>query len=371
MNENVVTIVTGGSAGGSDSETVTVTAGHVLEGWMDVSITLRAEAFPNDWSLTASSASPIDGRQLAVQEGDHARILIDDEPVVTGYVDRVTHSGQPVDHRVVLTGRGKTQDLVDCSAEWSAGGQIMAATALEIAEKLAEPYKITVALADGADAGPIVDQFNLNYGETAADIIQRVTRNAGLIAYENAEGELILARIGAQKAASAVVYGRNVERYDVTHTMDQRVSEVVCASQGQDVWGELGDGGFFFATETDPGVKRHRRIYLVQELSALGPELTKQKAKWEIARRSGRATSVEVTVDSWRDGAGKLWAPNTLVPVQLPGLRTDDDLCIAEATFIRNSEEGTVARLFLLPRQAFTPEPISLQPVNINDVSPA
>ncbi|RSU46348.1 phage baseplate assembly protein [Sphingomonas sp. S-NIH.Pt15_0812] len=369
MTAGVVTIVTESqNRATSAADEIQVSGGRRLTGWMDVAITLRAEAFPNDWSLTATSATPA-GDKIAVAEGDFARILIDDDIVVTGYVDRVATGGDRQDHRVALIGRGRTQDLVDCSAEWEAGGQILSATALEIVTRLAEPYGVEVALGDGASAGDPVPQFNLTYGETPAAIIQRLARNAGLLAYEAPDGRLLLAAAGSTRAASGIAYGVNVEAYNVTRSMDQRMSEIVCAWAGQDLWSDLGEGGFFFHTERDPGVRRHRRLYLVLEQSALGQELTIRKARWETARRAGRALAVEVTIDSWRDTAGRLWLPNTLVDVDLPGAKAS--LCIAEVQFIRNSEEGTIARLYLLPPEAFQPEPISLSPVNLNDIQAA
>ena len=105
----VVTIITSGGTSMVGSDHV-VTAGRRLEGWMDVAITLRAEAFPNDWTLSATSSSPVDGRELAVVEGAAARVLIDDDVVITGYVDRVRRVSDRADHRVTLMGRGKTQD---------------------------------------------------------------------------------------------------------------------------------------------------------------------------------------------------------------------------------------------------------------------
>lgn len=370
MKPGVVTIITaaaGQPASPAPGGDVVAQGGQKLEGWMDVAITLRAEAFPNDWTLSATAASP--AKDVAVSEGDFARVLIDDDVVITGYVDRVTGAGDRQDHRLILVGRGMTQDLVDCSAEWEAGGQILSANALEIATKLADVYGISVTLADGASAGDNVPQFNLTYGETGADIIQRVARNAGLLAYEGPEGDLMLANAGTTKAASGISYGSNVESYNVTRSMDQRMSEIVCAQAGQDLFSDTGEGGFFFHTEPDPNVKRHRRLYLVLEQSALGQEFTIMKARWEQARRAGRALAVEVTVDSWRDSAGRLWLPNTLVDVDVPGAKAE--LCIAEAQFIRNNDEGTVAKLYLLPPGAFKPEPISLAPVNLNDVTAA
>ncbi|WP_420029233.1 phage baseplate assembly protein [Serratia fonticola] len=61
-----------------------------------------------------------------------------------------------------------------------------------------------------------------------------------------------------------------------------------------------------------------------------------------------------MTVDSWRDGVGRLWEPNKLVPIRLPAFGLDDVLwLLSEVTFIRNGDEGTKAGVILMPPQAF------------------
>lgn len=351
------------------NDDLTLTAnGRSISGWEEISVTLRAEAFPNVFTIGLSSLDPSSGVDLVVRPGDACQVKLGSDVVITGYVDRVGNGGSPTAHALRVIGRGKCQDLVDCSAEWPKG-QIKGASALEIAKKLAQPYGIAVQLANGAKPGPEVPQFNLTYGETAAEIIQRVARAAALLAYEDANGILNLAAVGTRQAASGIIYGENVESWDDELSMDQRYSEIVCTALSQDVWGDLGDGGLFFDTEKDPNVPRHRRMYMVLEEAATGAQpFTIAKAKWEMARRAGRATMVQATVDSWRDKSGTLWAPNSLVPVALPGFpASSSPLCISEVTF-RRDNSGTHADLVLYPPAAFSPEPISLQPVNLNGI---
>lgn len=234
---------------------------------------------------------------------------------------------------------------------------------------MASAYGITTMLANGASAGPQVPTWALNYTETPAAIIQRIAQNAGLLAYEDAQGRLLLAAVGTATAASGIVYGGNVEEWHVEHSMDQRFSEVVCCQLGVATLNDIA-GTDFFHTETDPNVLRHRRQDIVlASVAEPAQEFTIRQAKWQIARNAGRSTAVVVKIDSWRDSAGKLWAPNTLVPVDLPDLRVPDaTLCVSEVTFHR-SNEGTSAELVLLPRSAFTIEPISLLTINAADLT--
>ncbi|MDR7259881.1 prophage tail gpP-like protein [Sphingomonas sp. BE270] len=345
--------------------------GNAITGWEAIDVTLRAEAFPNSFAIGLSSKEPITSKAVVAKAGDPCVIKIGSDTVITGYVDRDSNTTSADGHTLSLIGRGKTQDLTDCSAEWK-GGQILSATGLEIAKKLAAPYGIEVKLAAGADAGQPVPQTNITYGETAAGIIQRNARNAGLLAYEDSDGALLLARVGTVKAASGVKYGVNVLDSSVTNAMDQRYSEVRCAALSQNTFGDIagGDDSFFYFTASDPNVPRHRLMYLVTEAAFSPRFFTELKAKWEVARRAGRAGGAFVTIDSWRDSAGTLWKPNTLIDVDVPGLRGEGQMCISEVTFHRSSERGTVADLFVMPPSAFAPEPISLTNLNTADIAP-
>ena len=241
-----------------------------------------------------------------------------------------------------------------------------------IAEQLSQAYGIDVVLGSGASAGPKVPQWALEYTETPAAIIQRLAQNAGLIAYESSTGQLMLANVGTARASTGVLQGPdgNVEASTATYSTNERFSEVVCCWLGTATLTDI-PGKDFFYTEPDPNVRRHRRLDIV--LAAYGgdelpQDFTIRRARWEVARRLGRSTVVQVTVDSWRDGDGKLWTPNTLVPVSLPNARFTGPLLLASVTYRRDAKTGTHADLTLMPKEAFAIEPISLLPVQASDV---
>lgn len=347
---------------------IVVGSGREVSGWQQISITLRCDGFPPQFSLSASASAPDANVRTPAVAGDLCWVSIGDDRVITGYLDEVTETADANSHSLTLSGRGKTQDLVDCSAEWESGQQLNG-TALSIAERLAEPYLIAVELAQGASAGPQVPQWALDYGETGAAIVQRVAQNAGLLAYEDAAGRLLLADLGTEYAGGGAWYGEggNVESYRIALSAHERFSQVVCASQAAASLNEI-PGSDFFHTEADPNVRRHRQLDIViAQVAEPAQEFTKRRARWEVTRRLGRSTAVEVTVDSWRDASGKLWAPNTLVPVNLPNPQVPSPLVLASVTF-RHDASGTRADLSLVPREALALEPISLNPANIADV---
>lgn len=355
----------GSTASRPDGDLTIVVGGKEIAGWQDIEVTLRAEGFPNSFAIGASAKDEITAVALA---GARCQVYLGGDLVITGYLDRVLQGGGPTGHTLGLVGRSRTQDLVDCSGEWPTG-QRTDVDALKIATQLAQAYDIPVALGPGASAGPSVPQWLLNFGETGAEIIQRVARNAALMAYENADGTLLLAAVGTVEAKSGVRYGDNVQAWQVENSMDGRFSEIVCSRQATDSLQELG-GNDFYDRATDPNVPRHRLLYAVVEpVGADDPyAYTSNKARWDLARRAGRAAVVTATLDSWRDAGGTLWTPNTVVPVEVPGNSAGSALILSEVTFRRSNETGTTADVVLMPREAFVPEPIALNPVAMADV---
>jgi prophage tail gpP-like protein len=250
---------------------------------------------------------------------------------------------------------------------------------LAIAQKLCLPYgvfsdgrpasPITVST-DVADVGPVIPRFSLILGETPFSIIERICRYAALLAYEEADGNLFLTRVGTVEAASGLVQGKNVQRASIVKSMDQRYSEVYGYIQSVDTLQDVGDLGNLQHTATDPNVARHRRMVVIAESGDSGFEILRRRTLWEVARRLGRGSVLSVTVDSWRDGAGTLWTPNTLAPFSLPALKIPDDKwIISEVSYNRTPGGGTTADLILMPPAAFLPQPVTLLPAFL-DVEP-
>jgi prophage tail gpP-like protein len=339
-----------------------IVAGRRLGGWTDIRVTRGIERVPNDFDIGLTELFPGEAKAVVVQPGDSCQVQIGADTVITGYIDRFMPSLSAGQHSIRVIGRGKTQDLADCAAQWP-NSQISGASALAIAQKLAAPYGVPVAAADPQSIGPTIPQFNVMLGETPMEIIERICRYRALLAYEQPDGSLVLSRVGTVSAASGFVEGQNIQSATATFAMDQRFSEYVVFLQSMELLSDLGQGGNLLSTAYDVGVKRHRRRVLIAEAGGGGSDVAKERALWEAARRAGRGSQVEIVTDSWRDRNGRLWTPNTLATVQLPTLKLpQNNWLIGSVTYIRDGYGGTTAALQLMPPEAFLPQPILLQP---------
>lgn len=341
----------------TDELTLTI-GGVVVSGWTDIRVTRGIERVPSDFEIGMTELYPDELQRVVITPGDPCVVQIGGDDVITGYVDKYVPGYDATNHAIRAMGRGKCQDLVDCSAEW-ANGQISGVSALAVASKLAAPYGITVSC-DESDLR-VIPQFNLMLGETPFEIIDRVSRYSSLLAYDGTDGNLVLARASTEEHSSGIEEGANVEGASVEYSADQRFQTYKAFIQAINTFKEGGDAGNLIATVTDAGVKRTRSKYLIAEAVAGYLDVAKQRAAWEMNRRNGRSVVVRVTVDNWRDSNGNLWTPNRLVPIYLPKLKLDRrKWLISEVTF-RLDESGTHADLVIMSPDAFVIEPTALQ----------
>ncbi len=349
-----------------------IVGGQSWTGWQAIKVSRSLERVPGSFDIAMTDKYP--GKPMVIcKPGDTCQIKLGSDVVITGYIDRYVASIAPQSHTVRVTGRSKVQDLVDCSAGinlqgQSNGMQVSVSSLMELATKFANPFGITASIVGGDDValtapfgGPIT--FNITLTETPMEIIEEVARYARVLVYDDVNGNLLFADVGAVTMASGFQQGRNVQAAEATFSMDQRYSLYQPTLMSADNLSDLNGGRFPFPALKDPGVPRFRPLIVVSEQTIFGIQLAQQRAQWELNRRQGRSQMVTLTCDSWRDSAGTLWQPNGMAPVDIPILGIDSqNWIIADVSFLRDGERGTVAELVLMPALAFSIEPSDLQP---------
>ena len=359
----------------NDGDLTLIANNQAISGWETVRVTRGIERCPNDFDISLSEPfSKNDTDTVVVQPGNSCQIKIRNDAVITGYIDKYVPFITPTTHGIRITGRGKCQDLVDCAAEWP-GGQISESSVLTIAKKLASVYPgLNASASDGvlnvsasdyvqsteANQTMLIPKQNVIIGETAYELIERLCRFRGYLAYELPDGSLYLSQVGTIPAASGFEQGQNVQQASFEMSIDRRYSSYECYYNSLQIYNDIGFNVFPYYSSTDTSVLRNRKMKIVMEGGALGQQVCMQRANWENARRVGRSNVLTLTTDSWRDSAGTLWTPNTIVPISLPALKLQQvNWVIGDVTYKRDTN-GTTADLVLMPPGAFLPQPINL-----------
>ena len=355
--------------GASDTLSLIVN-GQTWTGWQRVSITRAMERMPANFMIQVTEKYP-SSADIVFNPGDRCQVMIGSDLVITGYIDRYQAIVVANNHTVSIFGRSLSQDLVDCAAfvaqdpsfqsgVSSESFQIMPATALAIAQQLAQPYNVNI----WSSAGPGVQiprPFRIAPGETVWEIIDRLLRLSQLVAFDMPDGSVQFAQAGSASMASGFQQGVNIEQATVNYSMDQRFQLYEAFVIGTDAF-YLGTvqatGAASGGSASDNGVPRFRKRIIISEQSFQGQSIAQARAQWEANRRAARSQSVLIRCDAWRDQAGALWDLNHLAPVNIPAIKINSVNWLIGAITYTRDETGQHALITLMPAGAFQPEPI-------------
>jgi len=351
-----------------DQEPLTIkTGGKVLDGWLSASVTRGVERLPSGFSVELTETYPGQAERAVVSPFAPCQVFLGADLILTGYIDVYGPKYDRESHTVIIQGRSLTSDLVDCSVDidaitaGSSTWEINAGTIGAAAKMICSPYNIEVVLPDGDAKLDSTRPFVLAPGMTCFQLIEEMARTVEMLLWDDARGRLVISKVGKIRAGCPLVEGVNIEVGSARLSADQRYSTVMVLAQTP-----VDDGSGphigFKKTATDTAVPRKRLLMLVSDLPGPNGDWAQQRATWEVNRRAGRSQLFKISVTGWRDSAGVLWTPNTVVKVQSPDLKVNTDLQIVEATWTR-SEAGTSTLLTLMPPQGLQPQPYHFLPL--------
>jgi prophage tail gpP-like protein len=336
-------------------------------GWQSVRLMRSLDTIPANFDIAVTERYPT-SPDIDIKPGDVCKVQIGGDLVLTGYIDRYRAQVDPTTHTVEIIGRSKSADLVDCAAFIGDKDpnkeqyQLPPGNTLSVVKALAAPYGIEVNSTAGD--GVAIPKYPISLGETAWELIDRITKYSQVVVYDMPDGSLMMATAGEEAMASGFVQGVNIERAEVDFTMDQRYS--IYEGFQTAVLGLTLDGAANVppsAIATDTAVTRFRKKIIISEQNDTNGAIIDKRVNWEAARRAGRSTSVLLTCDSWRDTSNNLWTPNHIADVQLPALKIADVAwVIGQVTYIKD-ENGRHAEVLLMPANAFLPEPLAFIPI--------
>ena len=338
-------------------EEITVeVGGRSLVGWETVKVSQSIEAISGAFSLTVSHRLPwpiIPGQSVVVRVGD--------ERLIDGFVDDLSAKTSSTSRTLRVSGRDKTQDLIDCSATLEPS-EFNDLPLVELVAQIAAPFGIEVedALQNTGPNAALFERFSIQPGETAFSAIERACRARAVLSFTTGNGKVTLANPSTRFADVPLLEGvrGNVKSSTINVRRRQRFSAYTVKSQrrgSDDGWGETVAEIEGFAT--DPEITRFRPLLVLAE-GSLTFESAQDRAQWEATVRASRASTIDVDVQGWlQSGKGsRLWSINEKVKVRIPSQQVDTLLLIRSLQFQR-SGAGTVTKIGLTRTDAYTPQP--------------
>ncbi|MCZ5437282.1 contractile injection system protein, VgrG/Pvc8 family [Escherichia coli] len=338
------------------SNTVTLrTDGRLFTGWTSVSVTRSIESVAGYFELGVNVPPGTDLSGLA--PGKAFTLEIDGQIVCTGYIDSRRRQMTADSMKIIIAGRDKTADLIDCAAVYS-GGQWKKRTLEQIARDLCAPYGVTVRweLSD-KESSAAFPGFTLDHSETVYEALVRASAHRGVLMTSNAAGELVFSR-AASTATDELVLGENLLTLDFEEDFRDRFSEYTVkgyaranGAEGDDI-----DAKSIVSrkgTATDSDVTRYRPMIIIAD-SKITAKDAQARALREQRRRLAKSITFEAEIDGWTRKDGQLWMPNLLVTIDASkyAIKTTE-LLVSKVTLILNDQDGLKTRLSLAPREGF------------------
>lgn len=320
-----------------------VVDGYALQGFQAVRISRSVEAAAISFELAATNPawSSEAGRlrqcklvEIYTVENGALGAFGGGDLACAGYVDEYAAQVSPGSRRVSVSGRSKAADAIDCEPVRHETGFVENKDLAGVAEEFDE-WGVGFEALSSLPAIPMVQRTP---GEPLFATLEREARRQGLFLTGQPDGSVQIARGPGPRHAGGLVEGAApLIRYRLRDQMNVAFSE--CVVRGQKSEGVEEDDLRQEETASSEAYGRHRPLLIENEGSNESEDL-RERAQWELDRRNGARLAVQVTVSTWRDEAGQLWAPRNLLYVDLPSEELATDLAIQAVEFVQELGEG-------------------------------
>ena len=327
-------------------------AGRRYSGWTSIEITRSIEQGPHEFDLAVVNAwREADHRHI--QDGDECRVLIDNDLVITGFVDTRAPEYDAQSQSLRVSGRSTLGDLVDASmlgTEYA--GQRLDA----IARAECKPFGIDVVVQ--TDIGAPFKKVRRDDGQSPWEFLDYLARVRAVRLISDAQGRLIITRAGTRLAAAALRLGDTIERASATFSCRERFSEYIVVGKSDDIDAEDEQQiSHVLARAKDSGVRRYRPVLIIADDDGQQQDC-QAHADWQRNTHFGRNRGIVYTVRGWREKpGGAVWQPNTRVRVVDGYMGIDNERVITEVR-LRIDDNGKYTELQVMPREAIERVPL-------------
>lgn len=321
--------------------------GKKFAGWTSVTISRTIESISGSFSLELSTGRP-GYSAVGLFPGDSVQIFSDGILALVGYVEKISASFGASAHKISVTGRETTCDLVDCAVESPLEWKRKKADA--IISDILSKYGIPFYNAYGVNVGAELSTFAIDPGTKAIDAIAKLCKERGFLACSNGFGSVFLFDPSAAVRGPTLRQGQNLLSASAEVSLSGRFSAYKVFGSGSPKKKVVGEA-------SDSEVGRYRPFVAV-DANATEKESTQARADWECEIRRAKSVNYRCTVPGWFRSPESIWSPGIVCKVEAPAIFAGNgvDLLVSSVGLSFGSG-GSIANLGLCSRDAFTPQP--------------
>jgi prophage tail gpP-like protein len=337
--------------------------GKAFTRWKSVKITKSIDNNCGIFNFSNSASEPLS--DYPTREGDSVKILINDIPVITGFVDNVSGSCSSLSHEISVSGRDNIQDLIDSSVPDSAkvteGPVSMATLCKRIISAIGSDIPVSTNIS-GLKSFSDTDLQAAGTGESCMSYLVSFARKRQVYLVADGNGGLVIYKPDRNNKASSSLFhtvGTKNNILDCTfrRAMETRYNYYVCRSQdnfGFDPFADYSSGSgcnrVGGAKDPDIRITRYLEVHAGQSMN---DSECKGRAGEECNIRRTAALAYVCTIPGVTQSNGSLWDFGQIVTLQDDYASISGEFLIKSVEFSIDVEGGTLSRLELVLPDAY------------------
>lgn len=336
--------------------------GRPYDGWTSALVSKSMETLSGIFSFSATSDDIL---KFPIATQSECRILVGEEPVITGFIEKIDINSDAGTHTITLSGRDKTADIIDSSLDESItfNTRISLVSVIErVIEKLGLKDEIFV-LDDvgGLKDFQVSELVSSSLQETAFEFIEKYCRKRQVLISSNGDGNIVLQRASGDFSGASLIRRANEQKgtvdiklSSVSYDYTNRFNKVTVKSQFNPSRSDSTTTNNS-ASEFDNKIRPWRQTVLIAETSS--DNLTaKDRAIWEVNVRRARSKIYTATVVGYTTEleGDEIWRPNTLVNVIDDYASIEAEMLIKDVQYSLSQDGGSETILTLVSKDAFT-----------------
>ncbi|WP_112663492.1 phage baseplate assembly protein [Microvirga flavescens] len=330
------------------NEIITVVVdGERFTAWKRSEVNASMKEAARSFTLEVAAEAGALATAWKFKAGTALEIYSNDDLLLKGYVDRYEPRLSERQSEVTISGRSKSADLIDSSADHPTGS-FRNKTPDEIGNELAASHGVKIRT--DAELEPV--DYQVTPGETVFRALEKMTRTQGVTLMGEADGSILITKAGkrTRRHVGGIIDWQNLKNGSANHDWSNRHAKYIVRGQLPDGHGP--DSLELEAIARDAGVDRNNRVVIVIQEENTSKSRIKKRAENRRDRATGAALRATITVQGFRDEVGKIWTPGHLVWVESPFLNLMQDMLIEDVRF-NQDDSGSITTLQLVDPRTY------------------
>lgn len=338
--------------------------GEKFENFVNISVSRQFDAVPASFSFEATTSAD-ETLAYPISIGDSCRILIDETPIITGFINDLSLSHSLSRHSISIRGASKISDLVDSTMDNSYIFEFRKGTRLkEALEAIVAKTGVTSAIIDDVYLIFTQDEkIEGKIGNSVWSLLCEFAIKYQALLGETGNGDIFLTRGGGDTIAFPLIkrvndINNNLLKSSMTRSHRKRFHKYAIFSQtdstglGQE--GEAPTQGVSNQGISQDNAIRTTRFNCTMAEQSSDSTMCETRAEWQSNMSRVDSFAYNCTYQGYKTPNGIVIEPGFIVHVTDQYMQIDADLLIKKVNYSYSLSGGSIVEMGLVLPDAFT-----------------